>query len=94
MTGRYAVRTDVTVEDSRADVEELLKEYGADEYISGWGDGRAFLAFSLGGRQVRMPIPLPSKSEFERTPKGKQRTAEQARKSHDQALRARGKRSI
>lgn len=86
---RYATRTDVAVEDSRADIEELLRDYGATEYVSGWGDGRAFLAFCLCGRSVRMPIPMPTLASCSKTPAGKRRGAEQARRAYDQALRAR-----
>ena len=84
---RYAVRTDVPVEDSRADVEELLANAGTEEFVSGWAEGCAFLAFTIGGRSIRMPIPMPTRAECARTPVGKRRTPLQTERAYEQALR-------
>ena len=89
MSQRYAVRTNVPIEESRAEVEELLREYGAEEFVSGWAEGRAFLAFAMSGRQIRMPIPMPTKAEHKLTECGHARKPQQAEKCYEQALRAR-----
>jgi hypothetical protein len=47
--GRYAEKTDVPAERSRAEIESLLRRYGATGFLSGWADDRAHVAFEMSG---------------------------------------------
>ncbi len=63
--GRFAADTDVPAERSRAEVERTLQRYGADQFMYGWKPGGAQLGFKLGGRFIRMAIPLPDRKARE-----------------------------
>ena len=65
MTQRYASRTTVTVDRSKAEVEHILRRYGADQFLHGWETGRAIIGFRLKGYPVRMTLPLPILEDFE-----------------------------
>jgi hypothetical protein len=62
---RFAEATDVSVEKSRAEIERLLVRYGADQFMSGWRDKAAVVAFRAQGRHLRFLLPLPSKDDPE-----------------------------
>jgi hypothetical protein len=56
----YASGTSVTVDRSRAEIESLLRRYGADQFVSGWEAGRrALIGFRAHGKQVRFELTLP-----------------------------------
>lgn len=65
---RYAAQTNVSVEKSRAEVEETVRRYGADGYRHGWGDrdGKRIeqIEFSASNRHVRFTLVMPSPEEF------------------------------
>jgi hypothetical protein len=42
---RFAETTKVPVERTKHAIEDALKKYGADQFISGWEHGRAMLGF-------------------------------------------------
>lgn len=89
---RYAERTEVATDKSRAEIERTLTRYGADGFIYGWEGNRAMIAFRMNGRRVQFELPLPDKhsQEFQRTPaKGLLRTPEQAAAAWEQACRQR-----
>lgn len=52
----YAQGTVVSPEKSRAEIEGLLRKYGADQFVSGWGDNRAVIGFRASGRFVRFTL--------------------------------------
>lgn len=60
---RYAADTSVPVERSRAEIESVLIRYGADEFHTGWQDGRAMIAFRLKDLFIRFILPIPARSE-------------------------------
>ena len=85
----YAEKTSVSVAKTKADIEELVQKYGADQFISGFKDNIAIVGFSLADRQVRFVLPLPDKAEFLYTPgRGQRRTADAARAAWEQACRS------
>jgi hypothetical protein len=95
---RYAEGTEVSVSRSKAEIEELLMRYGADQFVSGWespeaGEGaRAVIGFRAEGRNVRFELPLPRRDDqaFSRTPTGRQRkNPEDAQRAWEQAQRQR-----
>lgn len=73
--GRYAGSTSVPVERSRAEIEGILKRYGATEFGYGWGHKGEVVAFVYEGRQVRLVLPNPTKDDdiIKLTPTGKLR---------------------
>jgi hypothetical protein len=70
----YANRTTVPVERSRAEVDRLLRRYGAREIATYWAEGKhALVQFTIAGRPVRLTVPMPSSAEVERDMAGRKR---------------------
>lgn len=89
---RYAQNTTVSSEKSRSEIEQTLTRYGADQFMYGWKDGAAVIAFRAKGRMIRFVLPMPDRlaREFTHTPKeGFVRSAESRDKAYDQAVRQR-----
>ena len=57
----YAEKTTVSVAKTKADIEELVQKYGADQFISGYRGDLAVIGFSMADRQIRFILPLPKK---------------------------------
>jgi hypothetical protein len=89
MAGRYAAQTEVPVSRSKAEIEETLARYGADQFYSGWTQRKATIGFRIEGLLVRIEMLLPDRADdrFVLTDTGKQRTDLQAQAAYDQALR-------
>jgi hypothetical protein len=64
---RYAERTAVPVDRSKAEIERLLTRYGATSFASGWTAGKATLLFEAHGRRLRFDVPMPDASEHRST---------------------------
>lgn len=73
----YAEGTTVSPERSKAEIETLLRKYGADQFASGWGSDSAFIGFRCKDRLVRFVLPFPVKTE-ERFLRHKSRSTWQA----------------
>lgn len=61
----YADGTTVSVAQSKAEIEDILRRYGATSFATGW-DGptrRAVLSFVAGGKQLRFEVGLPALEE-------------------------------
>lgn len=92
MSGRYARDTDVSVSKSQGEIQDLLRRYGADQFLSGWDDeaGIALIGFRMRGRQVKFRLVMPKREEFRYTPsQGYERSPENISKAHEQAMRQR-----
>lgn len=89
MSGRFATRTEVPVERSRAELETLLRRYGADQLVTGWEKGRAVVAFRIAGRPIKLDVPMPTDAEASLTPDGKRRSPEATANARDQLERQR-----
>jgi hypothetical protein len=63
----YAEKTTVSPEKSKAEIETLLRRYGADQFVSGWDSGRALIGFRAANRHVRFELifPDPKSPEFQ-----------------------------
>lgn len=59
----FASGTSVSVEKSRAEIETLVRKYGAAQFSSGWMGGQAAIQFVAHGRAVRFVLPLPTREE-------------------------------
>lgn len=90
MTGRYASDTSVTSEKSRGEIERILQRYGADQFMYGWDVTSAVVAFRMTGRQVKLVVPMPDKTDeaFTYSSRG-QRTESVAYGLWEQACRQR-----
>lgn len=88
----YADNTSVSVEKSKAEIERTLQRYGANSFISGWDQARAFIGFIMNDRQVKFVLPLPARDDpqFTLTPSGRrERTPDKALKAWEQGCRQR-----
>lgn len=59
--GRFAEGTEVPVDRSRAEVERLLAKYGADQFSSGWVEGKSVVMFRARNRYIRIEMPTAIK---------------------------------
>jgi len=88
----YAAKTSVGWKSSRDEIERTLTRYGATQFLTGWSEGGAMVAFSARSRQFRFILPLPDQRarEFTHTPaRGVERSQAEAEKAYDQAVRQR-----
>jgi hypothetical protein len=88
---RYAQNTEVPTDRSKAEIEATLRRYGACEFLSGWHDGGAAVAFKLQNRRIRFTLPLPNRNDdqFIKTPTGKDRSLEAVNQLWEKACRQR-----
>ncbi|PWM75464.1 MAG: hypothetical protein DBX59_01720 [Bacillota bacterium] len=87
---KYAEKTEVSSSRSRDEIERTLTRYGATQFAYAWQEGRAVIGFVLGGKQVRLMLPLPDRGarEFVYTPeRGLKRSPEQQAQAYEQAVR-------
>jgi hypothetical protein len=66
MTGRYAKTTDVGVDRSRAEIEAVLRKYGADAFGYTVDGAKATIGFRLKERYFRfnLSLPDPKRADF------------------------------
>lgn len=96
---RYASKTTVPADKSRADIERVLTRYGASSFMYGWDAKGAMIAFVVETgpdqrRQVRFHLPLPDPDEYRfthhsrgpRSPTERERLYEQATRQKWRAL--------
>lgn len=66
---RYAERTSVPVANSRAEIDKLLRNHGATQFVYGEGAGQSLLAFEISttdvngdkvSRRLRFLVPMPT----------------------------------
>ncbi len=56
----YASGTAVSADRSKTEIEAILRRYGADQFISGWGNGQVVIGFRMGQRMIRFNLPMPT----------------------------------
>lgn len=88
---QYAKDTTVSVEKSKAEIERTLMRYGANGFYSGWQEvpPASAIGFQLGGRTMRIEMPMPAQSDFARDGRNKLRSKEARFKAWEQAQRQR-----
>ncbi len=87
---RYASDTSVTVGSSKAEIERIIERYGATQFMSGWDDERALIAFSINERKVRFVLHMPRRDEVRFTHHSRgARAPDAAKKEWEQACRQR-----
>jgi hypothetical protein len=77
---RFAEGTSVSAERSRAEIEQTLLRFGADQFAYGWETDRAMVQFRAHERLVRFTLPLPARDDpaITHTPSTRQRRTEGA----------------
>lgn len=86
----YAEKTSISVARTKAEIEDLVQKYGADQFVSGYRENIGVIGFSLADRQIRFLLPLPQKEDFLFTPgRGQRRTESAAYAAWEQACRSR-----
>ncbi len=86
----YAEKTNVSSSQSKVEIEKMLKRYGAGQFMSGYSDDTAFVAFSMSDRQVRFRIQLPDRNsrDFTHTPdRNIERSADKQEKLYEQSIK-------
>jgi hypothetical protein len=63
----FARRTTVTVEKSRAEIERVVKRYGAKGFVSGWQGNRVRIEFLARDRHIRMSMEEPDAEQPKRS---------------------------
>lgn len=86
----YAAKTDVPISRSREEIERTLARYGAEQFVYGWSPDQAMIGFIANGRQVRLLLPMPDRTdrEFTHSPGGQRRTPSAIETAWEQACRA------
>ena len=88
----YAEKTSVPVSRTKAEIEDLVQRYGADQFVNGYKGDMAVIGFSMGGRQIRFLLQLPDEhaEKYWYTPgRGLRRTEDAAHAAWEQACRSR-----
>lgn len=87
----FAEGTSVPIERSKVEIESMLIRYGAEQFVSGWGEAEARIQFLAKGRIVRFVLPIPKRDEkrFTQHPRYtfKRRTEAETAKAWDAELR-------
>jgi hypothetical protein len=93
---RYASQTSVPSERTKAEIETVIRKYGADQFISGWAEKAAVIGFRMKGKMVKFHLPLPSSDDkkYRYTETGRWRSPGKradvaALRDHDQEVRQR-----
>lgn len=88
---KYAENTEVPADRSKTEIEKILVKYGAEQFMYGTSPSRAFVGFNANNRHVRfiLPLPDPESDAFRRTPTGRVRKKDAAKKEHEQEIRRR-----
>lgn len=89
---RYAERTEVSSDRSRAEIEKLLRRYGADQFLYAWQADAAVIGFRMRGRMIRFLLPMPNRNadEFRYTAVRRyERSEEEVTAAWEQACRQR-----
>lgn len=60
---RYASKTGVPIERSRAEIERILQRYAATAFMYGSKADRAVVGFEIAGRHIRMILPMPTSDD-------------------------------
>jgi len=84
---KYAKRTMVSVERSKAEIEKILMRYGATQFAYATKDKQAIVLFQVQDKRVRFNLPLPAQEEYAQGKRGRKISQEMALKHWEQACR-------
>ena len=86
---RYARNTQVSSDRSIGEIRRTVERYGANGFLFGSSDGMGVVGFELGGRAVRIRVPMPKAAEFSMTATGRERDEWTVRQEVEKASRQR-----
>ncbi|MDR3496253.1 MAG: hypothetical protein P4L82_16765 [Ancalomicrobiaceae bacterium] len=88
---RYAEGTTVPVEKTRIEIEETLRRFRADAFVSGYEGRTAFIMFRAKGRQIRLTLEMPDPTDkaFKLTETGHVRTSGSSQDAYETECRRR-----
>lgn len=88
---RFAVGTEVPVDRTRAQIDDLLRKHHASAFASAWDGASSLVQFELRKRWIRFVITMPKLEEFRRGGERRLRvrTTEQTQRAWEQACRER-----
>ena len=93
-TKRFAAKTTVPVKKTKAEIDTLLRNHGADQVMTAWETSRALVAFRINNLSARIDVPMQAMDDFlyteRKTPnltKRVQRTPLQQQTAYDQSQR-------
>lgn len=87
----YAVKTGVSIEKSKGEIERMITRYGADRFMTGSDGNQALVAFQCKGKMVKFILHLPDRNDkkFKFTAaRGYVRTDSEAYATWEQACRS------
>jgi hypothetical protein len=86
---QYAKGTEVPIEKSEAEIRALVRQYGAEDFISGNQGPTSVVAFRRKGVQVRflLTMPKPSDPQFAKDGRGSIRTYSSRQSACDAEIR-------
>lgn len=87
---RFANSTHVPIDRSLGEIRKTILRYGGDQFLTGEDtkSNRAFIGFRIRGTSVKIYLPLPDKSTFYKTEKGRARRNESlVQQAYEQASR-------
>ncbi len=82
----YAAQTTVSPDRSRAEIERILRRYGASKFLYGYDDRQAMIAFEAHERKVRFTLSFPGFDEFTQTQTGRHRTKSSQEQAYHQEI--------
>ena len=56
---KFAARTKVPIENTRMELERLVRRYGATGFVSGWQGSQARVEFICANRHIRLSVLVP-----------------------------------
>lgn len=91
---RYASQTEVPVERSKAEIEQMLIRYNATSFVTGWNTNSAMIEFCIKELSVRFVLPIPDRNDQRfksKIVRGRKQslTQLQSERAHEQAVRQR-----
>jgi hypothetical protein len=90
MTRLYANTTTVTPAKSKAEIESVLRRYGADQFMYGCSWANVVVGFRYSPYLIRFVVPMLPLESFSTTPAGRRRYSAKARlEAHAQDERRR-----
>jgi hypothetical protein len=70
---KYARRTKVTTDKSRAEIEKTLTRYDATGFMYGWTETGAVIGFMMKGKQYKCALRMPDEGDFATNAAGSRR---------------------
>lgn len=86
---KFAEKTSVSSDKSRAEIEKILTRYGANKFMYGWEESAALIAFEMENRRIKFILPLPKHTDDDicMTEKGRERSQPSQEAAFEQAVR-------